>query len=50
MTDITGTSGDDVLSGDAENDAITGLEGNDILAGLAVRSRSIVGIRSGWRS
>ena len=34
MTDITGTSGDDVLSGDAENDAITGLEGNDILAGL----------------
>ena len=34
MTDIIGTSGDDVLSGDAENDAITGLEGNDILAGL----------------
>jgi Ca2+-binding RTX toxin-like protein len=34
MADITGTAGDDVLSGGADNDRIAGLEGNDVLAGL----------------
>jgi Ca2+-binding RTX toxin-like protein len=34
MADITGTPGDDVLSGGADSDRITGLDGNDVLAGL----------------
>ncbi len=33
MADIVGTSGDDVLTGTADNDSITGLAGNDTLNG-----------------